>query len=169
MAGSLPGVKRGPYNPKPTEKQQKAINIYLKENVSKSEAMRRAGYTERTVRNNKAVFKGSSVKSVQSKLLKKYNLTLDRAYSILNEAAQAKKVIKTEAGDYEAVPDHTMRVKAADRIIAIIDTRDQKGNDDNLHASTPSLTNAIKSGDEIELQRIVFNKTSDESETVKLK
>lgn len=164
------GTKRGIYKIKPSEKAKMALTEHLVNGKSKADAIRAAGYKESVARKPKDVFRTRGVVTEKAKLLSKYNLTLDKAFSILSSAAEANKVsTDKKTGDFiiTDVPDLAIRMKASDRIREIINEDIPQTNGTALAEDNPHLTDSIKKGDEITLQRIIFSKTLDESTTVK--
>lgn len=92
--------------------------------------------------------------------LKRLDITLANSLMPIKLGLEAD-MVNEHTG--EILPDFNTRLKASDRALKLLGVYDQKRTK-NEHEQQPinkELISALKDGDEIELQRIVFNKQSD--------
>lgn len=131
---------------------------------SAAEAIRAAGYSEAIAKQPHKVMKAKSVVTLKAKLMRKHKLDLNLALKIIEDASKARKTsVDKETGDIieTDVPDHTTRLKASDRIRAILDEDITQHTGTVLAKDNPDLVKAMGDADEVELQRIVFSKKDD--------
>ena len=121
------------YNVSPTPRQIKAINGILAGQETAKEAMLSAGFSEETSRNPKVnLYDRRGVQAYLSTLdetsRQKFNSSIiDRALNVYSEALEANKMVPvrvTTTGNKvvaksAALPDHQIRIQAADRIVAL--------------------------------------------------
>jgi hypothetical protein len=112
-----------------------------------------------------------NVQDIIRKELKKLKVTPSKILKIYAEALEATKLIvhgkDPDTGWTEEVPDHKVRMQAADKFSDLLGIKGQpiwkpvpaidKPSISNLPQS-PQIAEAIENGDEIEMQRIIFKK-----------
>ena len=107
--------------------------------------------------------KDLDVKKQVSKALKRHDIKIDTLIQVYAEALKAEK---TDRITGEITIDHSTRMRASDKFMDLlgINTRPNTETATSHNISQQSNTEilgALKSGDEVELQRAVFRKAED--------
>lgn len=111
--------------------------------------------------------KQTDIQKQLQKSFKKHNITIDGIMTVYAEAMKSEKVVivgKGEDAFADVTPDHVTRMKAADKFMDLMGiNRSSKENPTSQNITEQSsreIAQAMKAGDEVELQRAVFRKTS---------
>lgn len=116
------------------------------------------------------MIKNDNIQAQLAKELDKMGITLKKAIKPIKDGLQAtKQGMDKETGEYfdSGLPEHATRLKASAMALELLGAKDRHNNHDN---QTPPfnpalLTEALNNGDEIELQRIIFNKPENPPQT----
>lgn len=112
-----------------------------------------------------------SVQLQIEKALYKNGITIEAAIAPISDALQANKsTFDKEIGDFveSDTPDHNTRLSASKMALELLGAKNppqQEKKDDNT-IKNKELAQALQESDEIELNRIVFNKKTTQSETI---
>lgn len=102
--------------------------------------------------------------------MRKHGLTATKVIKPIVEALTASKVI-VHNGDNpddswtEEVPDHAVQLRAAQVAIGLLQLTKDSGIEEDSKASK-MVDKALKNGDEVELQRILFNKKDTRNQVI---
>lgn len=117
----------------PTDKQVRAVNAVIAGETNLGKAMTDAGYSEQTSHNPKQNFVASRgvqvyLETLDEKSKQKFSMSVvDKAMEVYLDALEAKKYVPGRAtleGDRVVyrmlnVPDHHIRLQAADRVVKV--------------------------------------------------
>jgi len=149
-----------------TDKEAKFIEAKL-QGKSATEAAKIAGYSHKSAHiTGSALMKKEHIREALFVTLEDLGITFQKAVKPISEALQATKLIvhgkDSEEGWTEEVPDYTNRLKASSMSLDLLGLK--HGHSVNTPSAvpdkmTPELQAAMKSGDEVELQRAIFRKS----------
>lgn len=146
-----------------TLKQQKLVHNIIENNGNVSKSMLQAGYSKTSAHNPHLFTKSKKIQTELQKMLQKQGITLKKALKPIADGLEAEKQIvhgKDEDSFVDIVPDHPTRLKASSMALDLLGVK-HKDMSVQPTFKSPELDKAITQGDEIELQRIVFNKKDD--------
>lgn len=104
--------------------------------------------------------KRQSVQQLIDKALKKHDITILKAIGPIADALQATKIVTSHTEpDYEII-DHPVRLKASSMALDLLGAKKTKDQPQTPPASlnNEELSQALKTNDAVELQRILFKK-----------
>lgn len=154
-----------------TTKQIKAAKIIAVNGGITGKQLKKLGYSDTIVKNPQRVVKSKSIQFQLQKALKKHKITIDRAIKPISDGLNATRTVvigKGEEAMADQVEDHAVRLKASAMSLKLLGIDKSSDIGQNIGNSSPELVNALKNGDEIELQRVVFNKKELDSESTKV-
>ena len=153
-----------------TVKQAKIIPKIIKNGGTiTGDELIEAGYSKATAHNPKLVLKSKSIQAQLQKALRKHKITIDRAIKPISDGLIAQRTVVVGKGDnaFEVEQiDHGTRLKASAMSLKLLGVDKPPEQPINPLNNAPELAKAMKNGDEVELQRIVFNKKDEENSTV---
>lgn len=107
------------------------------------------------------LLKKANIQHELQKILKAQGITLEKAVKPITEALQAEKtgMDKVTGEHYQTgLADHPVRLKAADMALTLLGAKQQQADATPMKPiDNGILREALQSGDEVELQRILFN------------
>ena len=138
----------------PTLKQSKAIDKIVQKGrpLTKSE-LKDIGYSKSVIEHPSRVNQSMMVQQAVSEVLKRNNITLDRAIKPIDRALEAKKQNQF-TGEIEE--DLTIQLKGSDRALKLLGV---SNSNDSVPIDPKAVSEAITSNDTVELTKLVFSKT----------
>jgi len=101
-----------------------------------------------------------AMQDLKLKALQDNGISWDHNIKVYKAAQEATKVIVMGKGSGESfvdeVPDYSVRVRATDSLVKIMDSVKTEGPAAQGHDLAPELLKALKNGDIKELQRVIF-------------
>lgn len=153
----------------PTVKQAKAVAIMAKQGGQiTGKQLHEIGYGKSAAKTPAKIRQSKTVQQLLAKALKKHKLTLDKAVKPIAEALEAEKMDNFTG---EVSPDHNVRLKASAAALKLINPQPTKvivENAANEPVNSENLAKALKNNDTVEMQRVIFSKSDEQSETAKL-
>lgn len=140
---------------KPTPKQMVVIE-HLAKGATPTAAVTAAGYSESMINTPQVVTNSATVQNELAPLLKKHNITLDRALKPISEALDATTVQiigKGEDAFAEVVADLKTRLAGSDRALKLLNITQSK---DAPPLDNGAIIEALRRGDEVALRELVF-------------
>lgn len=157
-----------------TPKEAKFIKFKLA-GESSTRAAKLAGYSEKSAHvTGNALMKKPHIRDAVLVTLESLGITFQKAVKPVSDALGADKIVirkrtvvreNGDIGEEEFVdtePDHSVRLKASSMALDLLGLK--HGHSVNSSKSvpdkmSPELSNALKSGDEVELQRAIFRRS----------
>lgn len=129
----------------------------LASGVSRTEAVRRAGYSESVIRVPGSVLDTPVVENALKPVMIRYNITLERAIAPISEALDATLKVPIEGDFYDTgISDIKTRLAGSDRALKLLNIKPEG---DGVPFDGRAFTEAMQEGDEVKLTQLLFKRS----------
>lgn len=150
-----------------TSRQAQVIKLIAEKGSITGKDLEKIGYSQAVVKSPTKVTRTRAVQSELAKVLKKNNITLKRAIKPIDDALKATKpdIVDKNGKFIKGDIDHQTRLRASEMAMKLLQLNQPETKPKEQRTLQPELAAALARGDVDEIQRIIFNKPQEQTDT----